>query len=73
MGMVFDFSEMEELPSEGQPINGDHLRKDNEVDLALLNSTAFSIMSIFSHFINPNGTECMATDRQTQWHSASQK
>ena len=62
IGLMFDFSEMETSKLEGQQTSGSHPRKEMEVDSASLQSGAFSVMSNFSQFFNPDGTEWNAMD-----------
>ena len=62
IGMMFNFSEMETSKPEGQQTSGSPQRKEMKVDSASLQSGAFSVMSNFSRFFNPDGTEQNATD-----------
>ena len=62
MGMMFDFSKMKEVKSYECKMDSGRPAKEMEVDLASLQSAAFSMMSNFSHFFNPDGTEWCAMD-----------
>jgi hypothetical protein len=64
LGQMFDFSEMEPLASD---MNVSDAHPTRDVDTASANLDAFSAMSNFSRFYNPDGTECLATDWHVQW------
>ena len=72
LGMMFDFSKMEEPKAEEHTSRNGRPKKDMEADSASLQSAAFSVMSNFSWFFNPDGTERCATDRHVQWQEAGQ-
>ena len=57
LGMMFDFSEMEEPKAEEHTSRNGRPKKDMEADSVSLQSVAFSVMSNFSWFFNPDGTE----------------
>ena len=70
MGMMFDFSEMEETKSDERKMDTSRPTKDMEADSASLQSAAFSVMSNFSRFFNPDRTKKSATDQSVQWQEA---
>ena len=63
MEMMFDFSEMEEVKSYECKMDSSRPAKEMESDVASLQSVAFSVMSNFSHFFNPDGMARCAMDR----------
>lgn len=82
LGQMFDFSEMEPMnsgdkASDTRPArNGDagsDARPARDGDAASATSDAFSAMSNFSRFYNPDGTERQATDRRVLWSGETQE
>ena len=57
LGMMFNFSEMEEPKVEEHTSRNGRPKKDMEADSASLHLVAFSVMSNFSRFFNPDGME----------------
>ena len=57
LGMMFDFSKMEEPKTEEHTSRNGRPKKDMEADSASLQLAAFSVMSNFSWFFNLDGME----------------
>ena len=70
MGMMFNFSKMEEVKSYESKMDSGRPAKEMEADSASLQSVAFSVMSNFLRFFNLDGMERCATDQCIQWQEA---